>query len=78
MKVKINWKYFVLFFVVCGGIYYLTRSFLMTLGIMLILFVIDGVLRDYDNKRRGKKNQEEIMRHLNDQEDNNGSSSIKG
>ena len=56
MKVKINWKHFLLFFVVIGGIYLLTKSFWMTLGIVLILFVIDHFLKEYDERRR--KNQE--------------------
>ena len=58
MKVKINWKHFLLFFVVIGGIYLLTRSFWMTLGIVLILFVIDHFLKEYDERRRKNKENE--------------------
>lgn len=67
MKTKINWKLFALFFVVCGGIYILTRNFWMTLGILLLLFVIDGLLADYDRKRRGQRNKEQVLRHLHEQ-----------
>ena len=58
MKVKINWKHFLLFFVVIGGIYLLTKSFWMTLGIVLILFVIDHFLKEYDERRRKNKENE--------------------
>ena len=53
MKRLINWKEFAVLFVVIGGIYYLTRSLLVTGGILAILLLIDGLLRQYDKKRRG-------------------------
>jgi len=52
MKLKINWKKVLLFVIISGGLIYLTKSFLMSLGILLILFVIDGFLRDYDEKHK--------------------------
>lgn len=67
MKTKINWKLFALLFIVCAGIYILTRSFWMSLGILLLLFVIDGLLADYDRKRRGQRNKEQVLRHLHEQ-----------
>ena len=39
MKSKINWKHIVLFVVICAGLLYITGSWLMSLGIMLLLFV---------------------------------------
>ncbi|EGC85449.1 hypothetical protein HMPREF9303_0987 [Prevotella denticola CRIS 18C-A] len=53
-------------FVVIGGIYYLTRSLLVTGGILAILLLIDGLLRQYDNKRRGEKQADEIKKKLED------------
>ena len=41
--------------VVCGGIYALTDSFFMTLGIVILLLVIDVLLAQYE---RRKKNEE--------------------
>jgi len=35
-----------LIFAIIGGIYYLTESFLMTLGIMLLLFVVDHFIQE--------------------------------
>ena len=66
MKRFINWKEFVVLFVVIGGIYYLTRSLLVTGGILAILLLIDGLLRQYDNKRRGEKQADEIKKKLED------------
>ena len=64
MKRLINWKEFIVFFVVIGGIYYLTKSLLVTGGILAILLLIDGLLRQYDNKKRGEKQADEIKRKL--------------
>ena len=66
MKRLINWKDFAVLFVVIGGIYYLTRSLLVTGGILAILLLIDGLLRQYDNKRRGEKQADEIKKKLED------------
>ena len=66
MKRLINWKEFTVLFVVIGGIYYLTRSLLVTGGILAILLLIDGLLRQYDNKRRGEKQADEIKKKLED------------
>ena len=66
MKRLINWKEFVVLFVVIGSIYYLTRSLLVTGGILAILLLIDGLLRQYDNKRRGEKQADEIKKKLED------------
>ncbi|MFC2290505.1 hypothetical protein [Prevotella denticola] len=66
MKRLINWKEFVVLFVVIGGIYYLTRSLLVTGGLLAILLLIDGLLRQYDNKRRGEKQADEIKKKLED------------
>lgn len=69
MKMKFNWKQFALFFIVVVGLYYLTRSFFMTAGIMVLLLLVDGLLLDYDNRRRGRKQSEEIMERLNQEDE---------
>ena len=51
---------FLVFFVVIGGLYYITQNFWITAGIMVILLLIDGFLREYDFKKRGEKQAEEI------------------
>lgn len=58
-KIQINWKRFLLFFVVIFGIYHLTQSFWMTLGIILLLFVVDNFLKEYDDKKNRERNRQE-------------------
>ena len=60
---------FLVFFVVIGGLYYITQNFWITAGIMVILLLIDGFLREYDLKKRGEKQTEEILKGL--EEDDN-------
>ncbi|BAU17250.1 hypothetical protein PIOMA14_I_0742 [Prevotella intermedia] len=73
MKIKVNWKMFLVFFVVIGGLYYITQNFWITAGIMVILLLIDGFLREYEFKKRGEKQAEEILKGLeeDDNEDDN-------
>lgn len=60
---------FLVFFVVIGGLYYITQNFWIAAGIMVILLLIDGFLREYDFKKRGEKQAEEILKGL--EEDDN-------
>ena len=64
MKRSVNWKEFVVLFIVIGCVYYLSRSLLITGGILVLLLLIDGLLREYDNKRRGEKQADEIRKKL--------------
>lgn len=67
MKRLVNWKEFLVLFIVIGCIYYLTKSLLITGGILVLLLLIDGLLREYDNKRRGKKQAEDIKKKLEEE-----------
>lgn len=58
-KMNFNWKRFLLFFAVIGGIYYITQSFWMSLGIILLLFVADNFLKEYDDKKRRERERQE-------------------
>ena len=69
MKRLINWKEFVVLFIVIGCIYYLIRSWLITGGILAILLLIDGLLRQYDHKKRGEKHAEDVKKKLEEQDD---------
>ena len=60
---------FLVFFVVIGGLYYITQNFWITAGIMVILLLIDGFLREYDFKKRGEKQAEEILKGLEEDND---------
>lgn len=69
MKQLINWKDFVVLFIVIGCIYYITRSWLITSGILVILLLIDGLLRQYDHKKRGEKQADEVKKSIEEEED---------
>ena len=60
---------FLVFFVVIGGLYYITQNFWITAGIMVILLLIDGFLREYDFKKRGEKQAEDILKGLEEDSD---------
>ena len=64
MKRIVNWKVFAVLFIVIGCVYYLSKSLLITGGILVLLLLIDGLLREYDNKRRGEKQADEIRKKL--------------
>lgn len=55
---------FLLFFIVIGGLYYITRNILITAGIMVLLLLIDGLLRQYELKKKGERQSKEILKHL--------------
>ena len=69
MKQLINWKEFVVLFIVIGCIYYITTSWLITSGILVILLLIDGLLRQYDHKKRGEKQADEVKKSIEEEED---------
>ena len=68
MKQLINWKEFIVLFIVIGGIYYITRSWFITGGILVLLLLIDGLLRQYDHKKRGEKQAQEIKKKLEEKD----------
>ena len=39
METKIDWKKVITFIIICGGLIYITESYLMSFGILLLLFV---------------------------------------
>ena len=64
MKRLVNWKEVIVLFIVIGGLYYITNSLWITSGILVILLLIDGLLRQYDNKKKGEKQAEAIRKKL--------------
>lgn len=66
MKRLVNWKEFIVLFIVIGYLYYITRSLWITSGILVLLLLIDGLLRQYDNKKKGERQAEEIKKKLED------------
>lgn len=71
-KFHIDWKKGLVFLLVSAGLYCLTRSFTMTLGILLLLIVADFLLADWDDTRKRKREwrefEEELQRRNNGQQ----------
>jgi len=59
MKIRINWKRILVLLLVSAGLVYITKSFLMSAGIFLLLFAADSLLARYDENRRRRKQSEE-------------------
>ncbi|WP_369793326.1 hypothetical protein [Prevotella sp. HUN102] len=72
MKLKINWKMFLVFFIVIGGLYYLTRNVWVAAGIMVLLLLADGLIRQYELKKKGERQAEEILKGLTEKEEKEG------
>ena len=51
-KLRIDWRKVVLFLVISAGLLYLTRSVLMAAGVIMLLFVVDSLISDYEYRRR--------------------------
>ena len=51
-KLKIDWRKVVLFLVISAGLLYLTRSVLMAAGVIMLLFVIDSLISDYEYRHK--------------------------
>lgn len=50
---KIKKSQWVIFIIISAGLLYLTESWLMSLGIVLLLMILDFVLAKYIARRRG-------------------------
>jgi ABC-type transport system involved in cytochrome bd biosynthesis fused ATPase/permease subunit len=59
MKQKINLQQVLIFIIVGGGLIDITESFLMSLGILLLLFVIDYAIADYFDTKKRKREQQQ-------------------
>lgn len=53
---KIKKGQWLLYIVVSAGLLYITESWLMALGIMLLLIIIDRMIAEYERKKRGEDN----------------------
>ncbi|WP_044070158.1 hypothetical protein [Hoylesella loescheii] len=59
MKIRINWKRILVLLLVSAGLVYITKSFLMSLGIFFLLFAADSMLARYEEDRRRRRQREE-------------------
>ena len=53
---KLKKGQWLLYIVVSAGLLYITESWLMALGIMLLLILIDRMIAEYERKKRGEDN----------------------
>lgn len=61
MKYRLDWQKFLVFLFVAGGLVLITGSFLMSLGIFLLLLVIDYYLAQYEHKKQFEKELKERL-----------------
>jgi len=52
MEQTVNWKHLVVLVVVSFGLYTATGSFWMSLGILILLLVVDYFLKQYEEKHK--------------------------
>jgi len=57
-KIGISWKVFVAFLVITCGLLYITQSFFMSLGIVLLLFVIEHFFVEFFSKKKNDKDDD--------------------
>lgn len=58
-KIK-KWQW-ALYIVVSAGLLYITGSWLMSLGIMLLLILVDRLLAEYERKKRGDEEDDILL-----------------
>ncbi|MBF1082429.1 MAG: hypothetical protein HXL34_08275, partial [Prevotellaceae bacterium] len=52
IKIRLDWKKAAIFLSVSAGLLYLTRSALMSIGIMMLLFVVDALIVNYEYRQQ--------------------------
>jgi predicted tellurium resistance membrane protein TerC len=72
-KLKIDWRKVVLFLFISAGLLYLTHSVLMAAGVILLLFVIDSLLSDWEYRRK----THELFKDIREQQEKKTNDSKK-
>ena len=52
MKYKVDWKRLLLFAIITGGLLFITGSFLVSLGIIILLLVVDRLIVEWETRRK--------------------------
>ena len=55
---RFNWWQFLVYIIVAAGLLYLTQSFAMSLGIFMLLLLVDQFLAAYDRRHRRDKDDD--------------------
>ena len=66
-KIRLDWKKAIIFLLVSAGLLYLTRSALMSIGIMMLLFVVDTLIMNYEYRQQTRRFFEELRRENTDE-----------
>ena len=69
-KIRLDWKKAIIFLLVSAGLLYLTRSALMSIGIMMLLFVVDTLIMNYEYRQQTRRFFEELRRENADEATN--------
>ena len=69
-KIRLDWKKAVIFLSVSAGLLYLTHSALMSIGIMMLLFVVDALIVNYEYRQQTRRFFEELQRENTDEATN--------
>ena len=69
-KIRLDWKKTAIFLSVSAGLLYLTRSALMSIGIMMLLFVVDALIVNYEYRQQTRRFFEELQRENTDEATN--------
>ncbi|MDY4411112.1 MAG: hypothetical protein SPL67_07840 [Prevotella sp.] len=71
VKIRVNWKKVLLFLFISAGLIFLTHSLLMSIGIMLLLFVVDALLANYEYRQHTKAIFDDLRREHEEAEQRN-------
>lgn len=69
-KIRLDWKKAAIFLLLSAGLLYLTRSALMSIGIMMLLFVVDALIVNYEYRQQTRRFFEELQRENTDEATN--------
>lgn len=67
-KLHFDWKKALIFLLISAGLIYITKSILMSIGIILLLFVADSLLADWEYRRKTKRIFDDIRKEHEEKE----------
>jgi len=68
IKIRLDWKKFAVFLAISAGLVYLTRSVLMSAGVLMLLFVVDALIANYEYRQQTHRIFEDLRREKMDEE----------
>ncbi len=68
---KYYWKRALMILFICAGLIFITHSFLMSAGIMLILFAVDALIVNWEYRRKTREVFDELKRIQKEKEEEN-------